>query len=135
MAVAVARRYFSATHFLSLPLYCPRSKSLLENFAHRVRNDEYADGIPRRAFRLPNTYHINVGDLRLEASHDVKAASKLLHSLDIRRILKHAVPCTATVKANDALNEEDDVKKTRVVFGTRPASPDLTHWTSRDQVG
>lgn len=105
MALARPMQYFHATHFLGLPLYNSKSKSQLDGFAHRFRNDEYAEGIPRRAFRLPTSFHINVADLRLETYHDVEAASNLLHRLDMQRVLKDAI--TATAKIKDPLDEED----------------------------
>lgn len=99
MAVATRRSYYQATHFLSLPLYNSKSKSQLENFAHKLRNDEYAEGIPQKAFRLPTSFHIGVADFIFETDRDVKAASKLLHRLDIQRIIKDAT--TATMEIND----------------------------------
>lgn len=42
MAVAGLRCIHRATYFLRLPLCNPRSKSLVENFVHRLRNDECA---------------------------------------------------------------------------------------------
>lgn len=84
MALAKPRLRFSATHFPNLPLCNSRSKLQLENFTHRLRNDEYPEGIPLRAFALPISFHLNIANLRLETWHDVKAASNLLHRLDIR---------------------------------------------------
>lgn len=67
LAVAGLGCKYRATYFLRLPLCNPSSKSLLENFVHRSRGDEYAEGIPQRNFHLPKTsFHINVADLRLE---------------------------------------------------------------------
>lgn len=116
--MAVARRFQHSwgTHFLGLPLYNSKSRSQLESFAHRLRNDEYAEGIPQRIFRLPTSFHLNVANLRLETSHDVEAASKMLHRLDIQRILKNAAASTATAKISDQLDEKDEQSKTRIDF-------------------
>lgn len=111
MAVAGRVQKFQATHFLGLPLYNSKSKSQLESFAHKLRNDEYAEGIPRRAFLLPTSFHICVANLRLETNRDVKAASNLLRRLDIQCILKDSA--TATVKIEDPSDQEDSKTGTR----------------------
>ncbi|CAD6572061.1 MAG: hypothetical protein ASARMPREDX12_000358 [Alectoria sarmentosa] len=116
MAVARRIQHFNGTHFLGLPLYNSKSRSQLESFTHTLRNDEYAKGIPPRIFRLPTAFHLNVADLRLETNHDVEAASKMLHRLDIQRILKNAAASTATAKTSDQLDERDEQSKTRIDF-------------------
>ena len=127
MAVARRIQHTYGTHFLGVPLYNSKSKSQLESFVYRLRNDEYAEGIPQRAFRLPTSFHLNVADLRLETSHDVEAASKILHRLDIQRILKNAAASTATAEISDQLDGKDEQNKTRIDFeSSRPASSDVT---------
>lgn len=76
LAVSGLRCKYRATYFLHLPLCNPSSKSLLENFVHRSRDDEYAEGIPQRNFHLPKTsFHFNVADLRLETGVRKESAS------------------------------------------------------------
>ena len=108
-AAVVVRRgsHFQATHFLGLPLCNSKSRSQPENFAHELRNDEYAEGIPHRTFRFPASFHLNVVDLILESDRDVKAASNLLRRLDIERILKESATATAAVRINEKRDNED----------------------------
>ena len=101
-----------ATHFLGLPLYNSKSKAQLESFAHKLKNDKYAERILPRVFRSPQTFHIPVGDFIIETDDDVEAASKLLRQLDMQRILKDAA--TATDKINDQLDQEDQVSPLQV---------------------
>lgn len=118
MAVARRTQHFSATHFLAFPLYNSGSASRLESFAHRLKNDEYAEGIPQKAFRSPRSYHTTVAKLRLETHDDVKAASDLLRRLDIQCILKDMATSTATAKTNNRRVEENDNSQTHISFGS-----------------
>lgn len=94
-----------ATHFLGLPLYNSKSKSQLESFTHRMRNDEYAESIPKRDFRMPQSFHVPVAQFKLDAERDVEVASEVLHRLDVQRMLQDAAAPTA--KVVDPLNQED----------------------------
>lgn len=108
MAVATRTFNFHQTHFLGLPLCNSISKSQLEKFAHKLRNDEYAEGIPQKAFRFPATFHISVADLILESGRDIKAALDLLRRLDIERILKESATSTAIAKTNEQPDNEEN---------------------------
>ncbi len=125
MAVALRKPYkpYMATHFLSFPLYNSRSKLQLESFAHRLSNDEYAEGIPRRCFILPTAFHINVADLTLETYSDVKAASNMLRRLDMQRMLKDAATSSTTAKTKDPGGAEGN--KTRTRISVEPLVPPL----------
>lgn len=107
MAAGPRMPRFHATHFLGLPLYNSISRLQLESFAHKLRNDEYAEGIPPRAFRFPATFHIPVADLILESDRDVKAALNLLRRLDTERILKESATAAASARINEQLDNED----------------------------
>lgn len=111
MAVAARRPHFQATHFLGLPLYNSKSKSQLEKFAHKLRNDEYAEDIPHRAFNLPAAFHIPVADFILKSGRDIKAALNLLRRLDMERILKESTTSTATARIN---KQPDSARKEHV---------------------
>ena len=123
MAVATRNFDFHQTHFLGLPLFNSRSKSQLESFTHRLRNDDYAEGIPQRAFRLPATFYITVADLRLDSGRDIKAALDLLRRLDIERILKEPATSTATAKINEQPDNEENQSMARKSFDKSIISP------------
>ena len=123
MAVATKRSFFRATHFLSFPIYNSRSKLQLESFAHRLRNHEYAEGIPNRAFSLPSAFHTNVANLILETCSDVKAASNLLRRLDMQRLLKDAATSSTTANINGSGGAEGE--KSRIRRSVEPLVPPL----------
>ena len=100
-----------ATHFLSYPLYNPRSSSQLQNLVQILRDDEKTAGCSQKAFRLPKSFHLRTSRFRFESLRDVENASKLLHSLDVNGILRHAA--IAAVRAN-ANNQNDRVMETSV---------------------
>lgn len=102
----------------------PQSSDLqLESFAHRLSNDEYAEGIPRRCFILPTAFHIDVADLTLETPSDVKAASNMLRRLDMQRMLKDAATSSTTAKTKDPGGAEGN--KTRTRISVEPLVPPL----------
>ena len=124
MAVATRNFDFHQTHFLGLPLFNSRSKSQLESFTHRLRNDDYAEGIPQRAFSLPATFYITVADLRLDSGRDIRAALDLLRRLDIERILKESATSTATAKINEQPDNGENEIMARRSFD-KPVIPPL----------
>ena len=91
---------FSATHFLCFPLYSSRSKSQLQNLVQRLRDDDQATGCPQKAFRLPRTYNLRISKFRFENVRDVKAASDLLHSLEIDRMLRNSASAAVATVGN-----------------------------------
>jgi len=93
------------THFLCLPLCNPRSRAKLQTLVETLRSDEASIGIPRAAFRLPNSFHLQLCNLRIETLDELHAASDLLRSLDISEILGRdssdlQAACSGPVKSN-----------------------------------
>lgn len=75
------------THFLCLPLCTPTSRAKLQTLVETLRSDEASIGFPRAAFRLPNSFHLQLCNLRIETPHDLDAVSDLLRGLDMNELL------------------------------------------------
>ena len=78
------------THFLSYPLYSPRSSLQLQNLLKRLRDDELALYCSQKAFRMPKALSLRIAHFNLQTQQTVEAASELLRNLDINRMLRNA---------------------------------------------
>lgn len=114
----------AATHVLCFPLYNSKSNLQLHNLVQRLRNDEQAARCPQKAFRLPKSFRLPIAKYKFKCSHDVEAASELLHSLDVHQMLRHAATTEAT--ANDISKNESSVKAT--VIGDGQSHDSLKGW-------
>ena len=79
-----------STHFLSYPLYNPRSSLQLQNLVQRLRDDELTLHCRPKAFRMPKSLNLRIADFNLQTRQSVEAASEFLRNLDINRMLRNA---------------------------------------------
>ena len=128
------------THFLSIPLVTPSSKSQLlaslHNFAADVTDPEHGDiaAVPGKAIRPVGTIHLTLGVMSLQTPERVIAASDFLRSLNVRDMLRNATQVDGTgsmytpeaVKASDIPPGKDDVSKARFLETPSPLTITLS---------
>ena len=80
----------SPTHFVCFPLFHEGSRVKLERVEKTFRDEMFhLPHIPRRAFRLPQSYHIKVCSFRAATAPTCQTALQIFRSLDLRELLTH----------------------------------------------
>lgn len=91
----------------------------LQTLVQSLRDDKEAAECPQKAFHLPKSLFAPVAYLNLKDQHDLKAASELLRSLDITRMLRKAEMDAAVANAMG-------IKATMPEVGHRERVPPLS---------
>ena len=77
-----------ATHFVRFPLFHEGSRAKLEQVEKTFRDEMFhVPHVPRRAFRLPQSYHIKVCSFRTETAPTFQTALQNFRSLKLRELL------------------------------------------------
>ena len=117
-------RIHTGTHFLSYPLYSPRSKLPLQNLVQRLKDDEITLNCPQKAFRKPKSFHLRILNFDFKTQQTVEAASEFLRNLDINRMLENAQ--TAATAADLSVQNEAATNVTIEEDGHKVRLPPLS---------
>lgn len=77
----------AATHFLCLPLWNSNSEAKLDKMFAVFKDTADLCDVPRTAFRLPRSYHIQVSSYRIETAASLETALRTFYELDTSALL------------------------------------------------